>query len=61
MTAGSRPAEPDRMLCDDVHHIIGRPPSFRRGRTALIGDAAHAKATGGRRSARMLPEHTTYA
>ncbi|MFF3324816.1 FAD-dependent monooxygenase [Streptomyces sp. NPDC002889] len=37
-------AEPDGVLRNDVHHIIEPLPAFHRGRTALIGDAAHAMA-----------------
>ncbi|MFI9583224.1 FAD-dependent monooxygenase [Streptomyces sp. NPDC052236] len=36
--------EPDRVLRNDVHHLVDPLPSFHRGRTALVGDAAHAMA-----------------
>jgi 2-polyprenyl-6-methoxyphenol hydroxylase-like FAD-dependent oxidoreductase len=37
-------AEPGQVLRNDVHHLIDPLPSFHRGRTVLIGDAAHAMA-----------------
>ncbi|MEO3977437.1 FAD-dependent monooxygenase [Streptomyces sp. CAU 1734] len=37
-------AEPERILRNDVHHLIDPLPAFHRGRTALVGDAAHAMA-----------------
>ncbi|MFI2371158.1 FAD-dependent monooxygenase [Streptomyces sp. NPDC018833] len=36
--------DPSRVLRNDVHHIIEPLPAFHRGRTVLIGDAAHAMA-----------------
>ncbi|WP_169064730.1 FAD-dependent monooxygenase [Geodermatophilus dictyosporus] len=33
---------PDRLLRHDVHHLPGGLPRYVHGRTALIGDAAHA-------------------
>ncbi|MGX1883099.1 FAD-dependent monooxygenase [Streptomyces sp. NPDC055287] len=35
-------AGPDEVLRHDVHHLITPLPAFHRGRTALLGDAAHA-------------------
>ncbi|MEU5400829.1 FAD-dependent monooxygenase [Streptomyces sp. NPDC005963] len=35
-------AAPDGVLRNDVHHLIDPLPTFHRGRTALLGDAAHA-------------------
>ncbi|UYQ60950.1 FAD-dependent monooxygenase [Streptomyces peucetius] len=35
---------PDRVLRNDVHHMTTPLPAFHRGRTALLGDAAHAMA-----------------
>ncbi|MFJ4009286.1 FAD-dependent monooxygenase [Streptomyces sp. NPDC090026] len=32
----------DRVLRHDVHHMIRPLPAYHRGRTALLGDAAHA-------------------
>ncbi|WP_371665172.1 FAD-dependent monooxygenase [Streptomyces sp. NBC_01241] len=37
-------AEPGQVLRNDVHHLITPLPSFHRGRTALVGDSAHAMA-----------------
>ncbi|MFF4233051.1 FAD-dependent monooxygenase [Streptomyces sp. NPDC001820] len=37
-------AEVGQVLRNDVHHLIDPLPSFHRGRTVLIGDAAHAMA-----------------
>ncbi|WP_274555702.1 FAD-dependent monooxygenase [Streptomyces spiramyceticus] len=37
-------AEPGQVLRHDVHHLITPLPAFHRGRTALLGDAAHAMA-----------------
>ncbi|WP_434587900.1 FAD-dependent monooxygenase [Streptomyces sp. A5-4] len=37
-------AEPDRILRHDVHHMTTPLPAFHRGRTVLIGDAAHPMA-----------------
>ncbi|MEU9605827.1 FAD-dependent monooxygenase [Streptomyces sp. NPDC048057] len=37
-------ATPDGVLRHDVHHLIDPLPAFHRGRTALVGDAAHAMA-----------------
>ncbi|MGW2183759.1 FAD-dependent monooxygenase [Streptomyces sp. NPDC001732] len=37
-------AEPDRVLRNDVYQLIDPLPSFHRGRTALVGDSAHAMA-----------------
>ncbi|MBT2388199.1 FAD-dependent monooxygenase [Streptomyces sp. ISL-1] len=37
-------AEVGQVLRNDVHHLINPLPSFHRGRTVLIGDAAHAMA-----------------
>ncbi|MGW0565036.1 FAD-dependent monooxygenase [Streptomyces sp. NPDC003016] len=37
-------AGPDGVLRHDVHHLITPLPAFHRGRTALLGDAAHAMA-----------------
>jgi 2-polyprenyl-6-methoxyphenol hydroxylase-like FAD-dependent oxidoreductase len=37
-------AESGRVLRNDVYHLIDPLPSFHRGRTVLIGDAAHAMA-----------------
>ncbi|MER6915842.1 FAD-dependent monooxygenase [Streptomyces sp. NPDC000594] len=34
----------DQVLRHDVHHLIDPLPAFHRGRTALLGDAAHAMA-----------------
>ncbi|MFE7130428.1 FAD-dependent monooxygenase [Streptomyces sp. NPDC057638] len=34
--------EPERILRHDVHHLIDPLPAFHGGRTALVGDAAHA-------------------
>ena len=34
--------DPARLLRHDVHHLAGGPPTYVRGRTVLIGDAAHA-------------------
>ncbi|WP_406505934.1 FAD-dependent monooxygenase [Streptomyces sp. NBC_01602] len=36
--------EPDRILRNDVHHLIDPLPAFHRGRTVLVGDCAHAMA-----------------
>ncbi|MFD5059290.1 FAD-dependent monooxygenase [Streptomyces sp. NPDC058394] len=36
--------EPDRILRNDVHHLIAPLPAFHRGRTVLVGDCAHAMA-----------------
>ncbi|MET8187480.1 FAD-dependent monooxygenase [Streptomyces sp. NBC_00121] len=36
--------EPDRVLRNDVHHLIDPLPAFHRGRTVLVGDCAHAMA-----------------
>ncbi|MBT2370050.1 FAD-dependent monooxygenase [Streptomyces sp. ISL-10] len=36
--------DPAQVLRNDVHHIIEPLPAFHRGRTVLIGDAAHAMA-----------------
>ncbi|OEJ37920.1 monooxygenase [Streptomyces agglomeratus] len=35
-------AGPGQVLRHDVHHLITPLPAFHRGRTALLGDAAHA-------------------
>ncbi|MEU2549316.1 FAD-dependent monooxygenase [Streptomyces roseolus] len=35
-------ADPDGVLRHDVHHLTDPLPAFHRGRTALLGDAAHA-------------------
>lgn len=35
-------AAPGQVLRHDVHHLITPLPAFHRGRTALLGDAAHA-------------------
>ncbi|GGZ86528.1 FAD-dependent monooxygenase [Streptomyces echinoruber] len=35
-------ARPEDVLRHDVHHIAVPLPAFHRGRTALLGDAAHA-------------------
>ncbi|MGF1429959.1 FAD-dependent monooxygenase [Kitasatospora sp. LaBMicrA B282] len=35
-------AEPDRVLRHDVHELGDPLPAYHRGRTALLGDAAHA-------------------
>ncbi|MEW2633900.1 FAD-dependent monooxygenase [Streptomyces sp. NPDC048389] len=37
-------AEPGRLLRNDVHHMTTPLPVFHRGRTVLLGDAAHAMA-----------------
>ncbi|NWF30383.1 FAD-dependent monooxygenase [Streptomyces sp. PKU-EA00015] len=37
-------ADPAEVLRNDVHHILEPLPAFHRGRTALVGDAAHAMA-----------------
>ncbi|MER5461823.1 FAD-dependent monooxygenase [Streptomyces sp. NPDC002668] len=37
-------AEPGLVLRHDVHHLIEPLPAFHRGRTVLLGDAAHAMA-----------------
>ncbi|MFD9225497.1 FAD-dependent monooxygenase [Streptomyces sp. NPDC060064] len=37
-------AEPGLVLRNDVHHLIEPLPAFHRGRTVLLGDAAHAMA-----------------
>ncbi|MFE9396745.1 FAD-dependent monooxygenase [Streptomyces flavidovirens] len=37
-------AAPDQVLRHDVHHLITPLPAFHRGRTVLLGDAAHAMA-----------------
>ncbi|MFJ1617985.1 MULTISPECIES: FAD-dependent monooxygenase [unclassified Streptomyces] len=37
-------AEPGQVLRNDVHHLIDPLPSCHRGRTVLVGDAAHAMA-----------------
>ncbi|ATW47431.1 FAD-dependent monooxygenase [Streptomyces peucetius] len=37
-------AGPERVLRNDVHHMITPLPAFHRGRTVLLGDAAHAMA-----------------
>ncbi|MFE0426408.1 FAD-dependent monooxygenase [Streptomyces sp. NPDC058953] len=37
-------ATPEGVLRHDVHHMIDPLPAFHRGRTVLIGDAAHAMA-----------------
>ncbi|MCX4824815.1 FAD-dependent monooxygenase [Streptomyces sp. NBC_01142] len=37
-------ARPDHVLRNDIHHLIKALPSFHRGRTVLVGDAAHAMA-----------------
>ncbi|MFD4137376.1 FAD-dependent monooxygenase [Streptomyces sp. NPDC058572] len=37
-------ADPGQILRNDVHHILDPLPAFHRGRTALLGDAAHAMA-----------------
>ncbi|MEU3600424.1 FAD-dependent monooxygenase [Streptomyces sp. NPDC006798] len=37
-------AEPGGVLRHDIHHITDPLPAFHRGRTVLIGDAAHAMA-----------------
>ncbi|WP_411087931.1 FAD-dependent monooxygenase [Streptomyces sp. 061-3] len=36
--------EPDRILRNDVHHLIDPLAAFHRGRTVLVGDCAHAMA-----------------
>nr|WTB29774.1 FAD-dependent monooxygenase [Streptomyces sp. NBC_00830] len=36
--------EPDRILRNDVHHLIDPLSVFHRGRTVLVGDCAHAMA-----------------
>ncbi|MGW7052387.1 FAD-dependent monooxygenase [Streptomyces sp. NPDC054887] len=35
-------ADPAQVLRHDVHHLIDPLPAFHRGRTVLVGDAAHA-------------------
>ncbi|WP_330341310.1 FAD-dependent monooxygenase [Streptomyces sp. NBC_00557] len=35
-------ARPEDVLRHDVHHIATPPPAYHAGRTALLGDAAHA-------------------
>ncbi|MFF8809025.1 FAD-dependent monooxygenase [Streptomyces omiyaensis] len=35
-------ADPARVLRHDVHHLVDPLPAHHRGRTALLGDAAHA-------------------
>ncbi|MFD5102442.1 FAD-dependent monooxygenase [Streptomyces albidochromogenes] len=35
-------ADPGQVLRHDVHHLIEPLPAFHRGRTVLLGDAAHA-------------------
>ncbi|MFD8609805.1 FAD-dependent monooxygenase [Streptomyces sp. NPDC059631] len=35
-------ARPEDVLRHDVHHLAPPPPAYHRGRTALLGDAAHA-------------------
>ncbi|MFF4015691.1 FAD-dependent monooxygenase [Streptomyces sp. NPDC001843] len=35
-------ARPEGVLRHDVHHLAEPLPAFHRGRTALVGDAAHA-------------------
>ncbi|MEU0086373.1 FAD-dependent monooxygenase [Streptomyces sp. NPDC006274] len=37
-------AEPGGVLRNDVHHMTTSLPAFHRGRTVLLGDAAHAMA-----------------
>ncbi|MFF3557550.1 FAD-dependent monooxygenase [Streptomyces tsukubensis] len=37
-------AAPDGVLRHDVHHMTDPLPAFHRGRTVLVGDAAHAMA-----------------
>lgn len=37
-------ASPGTVLRNDVHHMIDPLPAHHRGRTALVGDAAHAMA-----------------
>ncbi|MBT2400624.1 FAD-dependent monooxygenase [Streptomyces sp. ISL-100] len=37
-------ADPAEVLRHDVRHLINPLPAFHRGRTALLGDAAHAMA-----------------
>ncbi|MEN8654321.1 FAD-dependent monooxygenase [Streptomyces sp. 21So2-11] len=37
-------ADPARVLRNDVHHMTTPLPAFHRGRTVLIGDAAHPMA-----------------
>ncbi|MEV6400270.1 FAD-dependent monooxygenase, partial [Streptomyces sp. NPDC051907] len=37
-------ARPEQVLRHDVHHLLDALPAFHRGRTALLGDAAHAMA-----------------
>ncbi|MFD8009451.1 FAD-dependent monooxygenase [Streptomyces sp. NPDC058955] len=35
-------ADPDKILRHDVHHLTDPLPAYHQGRTALLGDAAHA-------------------
>ncbi|MFJ5707080.1 FAD-dependent monooxygenase [Streptomyces sp. NPDC093105] len=35
-------ADPDAVLRHDVHHLTDPLPAYHQGRTALLGDAAHA-------------------
>ncbi|MFJ2420260.1 FAD-dependent monooxygenase [Streptomyces brevispora] len=37
-------ADPGGVLRNDVHQMTDPPPAFHRGRTVLVGDAAHAMA-----------------
>lgn len=34
--------DPDRLMRHDVHHLRGGLPTYVRGRTVMVGDAAHA-------------------